>query len=146
MKLDFIQKMSKPLIRKVLHSFSFINGLKSLSMVFALSAAIWAVEGLVFWIGLIAFHFPYYFIFSYFTLALVNIGLIVPSTSGGIVLFQGPTVFAFSFLNLPAVKNIDLFHCCSCSNDPTDRLISIFILNDHGFSISKIETTPSPSI
>lgn len=75
---------------------SFLRVDASLPMFVFLSLAIWLVEGGMFWLGLYAFGLPAGPLTAYFTLALVNFGLIVPSAPAYVGVFEGCTILAFA--------------------------------------------------
>jgi len=136
---DKLSERLLPIITNLLNSFNFVSTYKTLFMVLALSIIVWTIEGLVFWTGLIAFHFPPQFIIAYFTLALVNLWMILPSAPGGVGVFQGANVFAFSFFGLAPEKALSFSIVVHAVMIISVTLIGLFIINKYSFSMRKIK-------
>jgi len=136
---DKVSVRSLPIVMKLLDSLNFVSTYKSLLMVLALSILVWSIEGLVFWIGLIAFHFPPQLLVAYFTLALVNLWMILPSAPGGVGIFQGATVFAFSVFGLSAEDALSYSIVVHVVMIVPITMIGLFIINRDSFSIRKMK-------
>lgn len=85
---------------KLLDALSFLRFDRSLVLLILLSLFVWINEGLVFWIALNAFNLKASFVIAYFTLAFVNLGLILPSGPAFIGVFQGLNILAFSYFGI----------------------------------------------
>jgi len=99
------EKISKPflsLIGYLFNSLAFLRGRRNVLLVSLLSMAVWGVEGLVFLVGLAAIGYPADWPLAYFTLAFVNLGMILPSGPAGIGVFQAGAVVALSLFGPPA--------------------------------------------
>lgn len=132
-------KKSQKIIENFLNSLSFLKTNKNLFIILILSVIIWCIEGLVFWIGFIAFRFSGNLIMAYFTLAFVNLWMILPSAPGGIGIFQAGTMLAFSLFGL--IPEIALSYSIvvhSVMIIPI-TVIGLFIINLYGISIRKIK-------
>lgn len=127
-----------PIITKLLNSFNIVSAYKTLFVVLVLSIIVWSIEGLVFWIGLIAFHFPPHFLVAYFTLALVNLWMILPSAPGGVGVFQGATVFAFSVFGLSPENALSFSIVVHAVMIIPITLMGLYTINRYNFSIRKI--------
>ncbi|WP_263819259.1 lysylphosphatidylglycerol synthase transmembrane domain-containing protein [Salinibacter sp.] len=85
---------------------SLLRGLKSLALdqrllaVIGLSAAVWILEGGMFWVGLWAFSLDAGVEAAFLTLAFVNLSILVPSAPGYVGIFQGATILAFGAFGL----------------------------------------------
>ena len=120
-----------------LDSLNVLKALNKLPYIITCSICIWLAEGSIFWIAFIAFHLPGNLLMAYFTLAFVNLGMIIPSAPGGIGLFQGANILAFSFFAISmesALSYSIVIH--SIMIIPT-VLIGLFIINRHGIILLK---------
>ncbi len=85
---------------------SLLRGLKSLALdqrllaIVGLSAAVWILEGGMFWVGLRAFSLDAGVEAAFLTLAFVNLSILVPSAPGYVGVFQGATILAFGAFGL----------------------------------------------
>ena len=83
------------LIEKIIHSISFIRDKKILLQIVLLSVSVWLIEGAVLVIILWAMGFSNFFSAGYFCLAIINLGILLPSAPGYVGVFQAASVFAF---------------------------------------------------
>ena len=83
------------LVDGVLSAISFLRFDMRLLLILLLSIVIWAVEGFMFLVGMTAIGVPADPLVAYFTLAIVNFGILIPSAPGYVGIFQGCTVIAF---------------------------------------------------
>jgi glycosyltransferase 2 family protein len=80
-----------------------------------LSIIIWFSEGIMFWVGLVAFGIPAQFQIAFVTLAIINFGLLVPSAPGYVGLFQTAGIVAFGLFGLSeqtALSYSIVLHIC----------------------------------
>lgn len=76
---------------------------------------------------------------AYFTLALVNLWMILPSAPGGVGIFQGATVFAFSVFGLAAENALSYSIVVHSVMTISITLIGLLIINRYNFTIRKIK-------
>jgi len=125
------------LINKFLDSISYLDSRKNVCFFLTLSVFVWLIEGLVFWIGFLAFNLSANFVIAYFTLAFVNLGMLMPSGPGGVGIFQGFSMLAFSFFGLSKEIALCYSFVVHLIMILPITLIGMFIMNYYGFSISR---------
>ncbi len=126
-----------PIVGHFFNALAFLRTNNKLGVVFLLSVVIWGMEGLVFLIGFTAIRSSEHFLLAYFTMAFVNLGMILPSAPGGIGVFQGGTVLAFSLFGLTPERALGYSIVVQGVMIIPVTIIGLFILNWHGISIWK---------
>ena len=121
-----------------LDSLNFLKTINKLSLIIICSICIWLVEGLVFWIAFIAFHLPGNLVMAYFTLAFVNLGMIIPTTPSGIGIFEGANILAFFFFGIPAESALSYSIAVHLIMIIPIVLIGLFIVNRYGMRVLKV--------
>jgi uncharacterized protein (TIRG00374 family) len=129
----------KKIISNLFDALSFLKANKNLLIISGLSIIVWAIEGFVFWIGLFAFRIPGNLIMAYFILAFVNLWMLLPSAPGGLGVFQGGTVLAFSLFGLVPEIALSYSIVVHLVMILPISLMGLFILNLYGISIRKIK-------
>jgi uncharacterized protein (TIRG00374 family) len=106
----FILKIPVPkvpeLVMKVLEALSFFKSPGQALSVLLISIIIWSVEGFMFGWLLSEIQVENAWIAGFFTMAIVNLGILLPSTPGYLGIFQAATVIAFLALGLPKDEGI----------------------------------------
>jgi glycosyltransferase 2 family protein len=92
-------KLSKALIGLSQGVALAVRDLKTLVLVMISSVAIWLVESCMFLYGFYAFGFDYDLSAAMFVMAIVNLGVLIPSSPGGLGVFQYFAVLALEFLH-----------------------------------------------
>ena len=133
-----ISKKSLEVISNLLNSLSFLKSNKNFLVISILSIMIWCIEGLVFWIGFFAFRTSANLIMAYFILAFVNLWMLLPSAPGGLGVFQGGAVLAFSLFGLAPEIALSYSIVVHLVMILPITLIGLFIINLYGISIRKI--------
>ncbi len=87
-----------------LSSLNFFGSGRHFYLVLLFSVLVWIVEGLVFWAGFRALELEAGLLAAYFTLALVNLAMLIPSGPAGIGVFQEGAILALSIFGIPAEK------------------------------------------
>jgi uncharacterized protein (TIRG00374 family) len=90
-----------------------VRDLKTLVLVISSSITIWLVESLMFFYCMKAFSFNTSFSGAMFVMAIVNLGVLIPSSPGGLGVFQYFAVLALAFLgiaNAPATAYAIVIH------------------------------------
>lgn len=132
------------LVDRVLDSIQFIGWNRSFLMVLVLSWMTWAIEGMVFWIGLRSMGLESSFAFAMFCLAVVNLTILIPSAPGYVGVFQLGALFAFSTQGWEAddaVAYAILIHLCQFLPVTLGGLV---LLNTMGLSLRTLtQTSPS---
>jgi len=137
---DETSKKLLKIISNLLNSLSFLKSNKNLLVISILSIMIWCIEGLVFWIGLLAFRTSANLIMAYFILSIVNLCMLLPSAPGGLGVFQGGTVLAFSLFGLAPEIALSYSIVVHLVMILPITLIGLFIINLYGMSIGKLKT------
>ena len=78
-----------------------VRDLGTLTSVLFSSIIIWLVESCMFYYGMQAFGFNHDFSAAMFVMAIVNLGVLIPSSPGGLGVFQYFAVLALEFLHTP---------------------------------------------
>ena len=103
-------------IEKIYSAILFIDWSFNSFKVFVLSLVIWLIEWTVYFIAFIAFDINYIPVNeALLTLAIVNFGLLVPSSPGYVGVFQGMTILSlmiFSINQSTALSVSLLIHSC----------------------------------
>jgi uncharacterized protein (TIRG00374 family) len=136
----FLPRRSHALLRSVLEALDFLHTFRTAVGVLSLSVLVWFVEGFMFVLLLHALGIPHPWQVGYFSLALINLGILVPSAPGYIGVFQAFGIIAFSSLGLSESKGLAfsmILHLCQFL--PVTVLgIGIFLLM--GFHWSDVES------
>lgn len=104
-----------PLIAGILAALRFLREARRALAVVALTLVIWLVEGAMFGLLLAVMEVPSPWVVGYFCLALVNLGILLPSAPGYVGVFQAFTVLAFTLLGLDEATGLAfavLVHVC----------------------------------
>jgi len=132
-----------PKVEKVglnlLDSLKFLSFSRHLHVVLMLSILIWVIEGLVFWVGFIAFGLEANFLAAYMTLALVNLAMLVPSAPGGVGLFQQGNILAFSLFGISIEKALSYSVVVHGAMIVPVTLLGLVILSRCGLSFMKMK-------
>jgi uncharacterized protein (TIRG00374 family) len=114
-KLPF-HKVLSGIIEKIADALKFLRWNSSTAFILVLSVIIWLIEGAMFPIGIQAFGVSKStWLMGYFMLAIVNFGLIVPSSPGYVGVFQAMTVVALLLFSIPEETALSigiLIHLC----------------------------------
>lgn len=78
-----------------------VRDIKTLGSVLVSSIVIWLIESCMFFYGFQAFGFEHHFSAAMFVMAIVNLGVLIPSSPGGLGVFQYFAVLALEFLHTP---------------------------------------------
>ncbi len=78
-----------------------VRDMKTLTSVLCLSVLIGVVKSGMFYFGMQAFGFDQDFSAAMFVMAIVNLGVLIPSSPGGLGVFQYFAVLALEFLHIP---------------------------------------------
>lgn len=84
-------------------------------MVLVSSVVIWVIEGGMFYYGIHAFGFELSYFAALFVMAVVNLGVLIPSSPGGLGVFQYFTILSLTFLHVehaPATAYAVVVHLC----------------------------------
>ncbi|UCD37443.1 MAG: flippase-like domain-containing protein, partial [Fidelibacterota bacterium] len=87
-------------IAKVSHALNFLNLDRTTLAIVSLSVLVWLIEGMMFVIAPMAFGLELNLAMGYFALAVVNFGLLVPSSPAYIGVFQGMAVLALGLFGI----------------------------------------------
>ena len=117
----------------------FIRNAKGLLIVLLFSSLVWVVEGLVFFVGFYAFDVPANLPLAYFTLAFVNLGLLLPSAPGGVGIFQGASILALSFFGISPEVALSYSIVVHAVMIIPITVLGILIINRYGLSICKLK-------
>lgn len=128
-------RMFCQLIMKCLASLDFLRNHELFPRVIACSILIWLVEGFVFWMALKAMDLSLSFSIAYITLALVNLSMLLPSAPGGLGVFQGANIIAFSIFGINEEMALAYSIIIHASMIIPITLIGLFILNRKGLSL-----------
>ena len=137
-------KLYRPLsllFLKLLASMDFIRNAKGLLTVLLFSSLVWLVEGLVFFSGFYAFDLLANLPMAYFTLAFVNLGLLVPSAPGGVGIFQGASILALSFFGISPEVALSYSIVVHAVMIIPITVLGIIIINRYGLSIWKLRNS-----
>lgn len=142
----YISKLPPKILRplsllffKLLASMDFIRNAKGLLIVLLFSSLVWVVEGLVFFVGFYAFDVPANLPLAYFTLAFVNLGLLLPSAPGGVGIFQGASILALSFFGISPEVALSYSIVVHAVMIIPITVLGILIINRYGLSICKLK-------
>ena len=135
-----ISKKAVRIISNLLNSLGFLKINKNWLIILILSIITWSIEGLVFWIGFFAFRIPANLVMAYFILGFVNLLMLLPSAPGGVGVFQGGTVLAFSLFGLAPEIALSYSIVVHLVMILPITLIGLFIINLYGMSIGKLKT------
>lgn len=123
----------------VLSAISFLRLDLRLLLVLVLSIVIWAVEGLVFLLGMTAIGMPSDPLVAFFTLAVVNFSTLIPSVPGYIGIFQGCTVIAFSAIGLPTELALGYSILVHAMHFLPITILGLLAMAQFGWSLGTIE-------
>ena len=87
---------------KIHNAMGFFKNDRSFYLILGLSAAVWIIEGLMFVIVQRAVGLPISLTAGFFCLAVVNFGLLIPSSPGYIGVFQAMAVLALGIFKIDA--------------------------------------------
>lgn len=135
------QKLSqkvKSIVSNILDAVLFLRFDKRFLLFLFLSILVWIIEGSVFWLGLIAFNLDPDPRLAYFTLAFVNLGLLVPSAPAHVGIFQSCTILAFGIFGLS--KNVALAYSVTIHALMVlpITILGLLLINIYGDSIFRI--------
>jgi len=105
-----------------------------------LSIAVWAIEGAVFWLGLACFGIEQGPALAYFTLAVVNFGILIPSAPGYLGVFQTCAMLAFQVFGLGAELAVGYSVVIHALQFLPVSLLGLFLLNTIGIRFKEIQT------
>lgn len=103
------------IVRKVYEALAFFKNDAAFYGIIILGGVVWVLEGAVFVLGLGAVGLPMNLLAGFVALAVVNFGLVLPSSPAFIGVFQGMTVLAlalFGISNEQALSVSILVHAC----------------------------------
>lgn len=126
-------QMILKLMDRIHEAVKFIRLDQRTFAVITLSLAVWTIEGFVFVWGINAFGFGIDLPRAFFCLAVVNFGLLVPSSPSFIGVFQAVTIIALGLFNISQEYALSISVVVHASMIVPITLIGlgIFILNLH---------------
>jgi glycosyltransferase 2 family protein len=133
-------------VGSVLTALAFLRNPWCASRVVLLSLLIWLIEGSVFVLATWSFGVPEPWMTGLFMLAVVNLGILLPSAPGYVGVFQACGILAFQALGLPREQGLAaslLVH--SCQFLPITAL-GLLLASRHGWSIRTMAEPKSPSV
>lgn len=92
-----------------------VRSIWALSSIILVSVLIWGVEAFMFYWGMKAFSFDLSFQAALFVMSVVNLGVLIPSSPGGVGVFQYFAILSLEFLGVlhaPATAYAILIHLC----------------------------------
>ncbi|MFT5916416.1 MAG: hypothetical protein ACI81T_002925 [Bacteroidia bacterium] len=111
-----LHKLLAGIIEKIADALKFLKWDKSTAFILILSIVIWLIEGAMFPLGIQAFGVTEStWLIGFFMLAIVNFGLVVPSSPGYVGVFQAMTVVALLLFSIPEETALSigiLIHLC----------------------------------
>lgn len=128
-----MSQKSQTVVSDFLDALSILRAHKNLSLTLVYSVLVWLTEGLVFFLALIAFQLPANPLIACFTLAIVNLGMLVPSAPAGIGIFQAGNILAFSFFGITVEKALSYSIVVHFIMIVPITVIGLFLLNKDGF-------------
>lgn len=135
-----IQNVIISILHSISDSLQFLKfDLRFLLFLF-LNILIWLTEGSMYLVGLYAFGLPLDPKIAYFSLALINFGLLLPSAPGYIGLFQASTILAFAAFGLEkeiALSYSMVIHAIQFS---TISIVGLSCLNLMNISFKDVRT------
>jgi uncharacterized protein (TIRG00374 family) len=131
-----ISKRFSPLVGNLFDSLAFLRGHGKVLLVLLLSVCVWGVEGLVY------LGYPADWGLAYFTLAFVNLGMILPSAPAGIGVFQAGAVVAFSLFGLTPERALSYGIVVHAVMILPVTIIGLGILSFSGISLWKPLNSP----
>lgn len=132
------------LFGKVLEALDFLRTFRTAVVVLGLSVLVWCVEGLMFVLILHALGTPRPWLIGYFSLAIINLGILVPSAPGYVGVFQAFGVIAFSSVGLSESKGLAfsvIVHLCQFL---PITLVGILLFLMMGLDWSDVESMREP--
>lgn len=125
-------------LEKIYASLVFLNFDRNTMNIFIIGLLIWTIESLVFIIILFA-YVPEIDVISagVITLAVVNYGLLIPSSPGFVGLFQGLTIIALGLFGVIEETALAISVVVHLAQFLPVTLLGIFIFVRHSLSLSK---------
>jgi uncharacterized protein (TIRG00374 family) len=123
---------------------SLLRGLMSLSMnrrllaIGLLSAAVWTLEGGMFWVGLHGFALEGGVEVAFLTLAFVNLSILIPSAPGYVGVFQGATILAFGAFGLSEEVALSYSVVVHALQYVSVTVIGLAVLATYGISLASV--------
>jgi hypothetical protein len=114
---------------------------KRILFVSILSILIWSVEGLVFLVGFPAFRLSPNILLAYFTLAFVNLGMLLPSAPAGVGVFQGGNILAFSLFGIGLEEALSYSIVVHFVMIIPITIVGLIILNREGLALLNLKRT-----
>jgi uncharacterized protein (TIRG00374 family) len=122
-------------VANILTALAFFRAPKRALGVVILSALVWLVEGSVFVLVISSLGVKAPWMAGYFMLAIVNLGILLPSAPGYVGVFQACGILAFEALGLPREQGLAaslLIHICQFL---PITVIGLLLASRHGWSL-----------
>jgi uncharacterized protein (TIRG00374 family) len=122
-------------VANILTALAFFRDPKRALGVVILSALVWLVEGSVFVLVISSLGVKDPWMAGYFMLAIVNLGILLPSAPGYVGVFQACGILAFEALGLPREQGLAaslLIHICQFL---PITVIGLLLASRHGWSL-----------
>jgi len=130
-------------VSNILKALAFFRTPKRALGVVMLSAIVWLAEGLAFVVVIASLGVEEPWMVGYFMLAVVNLGILLPSAPGYVGVFQACGILAFHVLGLPRELGLAaslLIHICQFL---PITVIGLLLASRHGWSLSNMAQTNS---
>lgn len=133
-----LSEKAMSVVESILESLEFVRFDWRFARILGMSLAVWLTEAAMFYLGLFAFDFPASIELALFTLAVVNLGVLIPSAPGYVGIFQLGTVAAFSVFGL-STENATVYSVVIhlCQYLPV-TLTGLFLLTRFGYSFQDL--------
>lgn len=133
-------------VQNTLNALAFFRDPKRALGVVTLSALVWLVEGSAFVLVIAGLGVKEPWMTGYFMLAIVNLGILLPSAPGYVGVFQACGILAFQVLGLPREQGLAaslLIHICQFL---PITVIGLLLASRHGWSLSGMAKPNSPTV
>lgn len=120
---------------RVLGALQFLRSFQRATGVIGLTAAVWLIEGAVFAVVTASMGVDTPWMSGYLMLAVVNLGILIPSAPGYVGVFQACGVLAFQFLGIPQETGLAaslVVHACQFI---PITLFGLLLASHHGWSL-----------
>lgn len=140
-----ISEKAQGVLHSMLDAVNFLKIDRSLPLFLFLSVFVWIIEGSMFWLGLCAFGLDYSLQLAYFTLAFVNLGLLVPSAPAYVGVFQACTIFAFAAFGLTEEVALSYSIVIHALQFLPITLLGLVLINFYGMTLRRLHKTEIPA-
>lgn len=133
-------------VGNILVALAFFRDPKRAFGVVTLSALVWLLEGSAFVLVIASLGVEESWMVGYFMLAVVNLGILLPSAPGYVGVFQACGILAFQVLGLPREQGLAasvLIHICQFL---PITVIGLMLASRHGWSLGGMAKTNSKNV